>query len=435
MIYVRFVHFAATILVAGIVMFAVVIAGPALRSGAAQAGMAATLRRRLTIIAFLALAVAVGSGAAWLVLVAAGMSGEPVAAVFSGGVLWTVLTQTGFGRDWLWRALFAVALAAALPWLLSPRPGGSRWVSFAACVLAACFIGSLVWAGHAAGGLGAEAFVHPAADFLHLVAAAAWVGGLVPLALLLAAAGRDAASLAAARSATLRFSILGIAAVATLLGTGIVNSWYLVGSIDAMVGTTYGRLVLVKIALFAGMVLFAAVNRLWLTPRLVEDAGGADSARRALCRNAAIEAAAGLAIIAVVAVLGTLPPASHAQHQHQHPAYGAVPADASFQHIHSDRGMADITIEPGRAGPAQVTIQLWTEDFDPLAAKAVTLTLAAPGAANQAITRAAVHAADGSWRVEDIELTEPGNWTVTVNADLGAAAPLVLQAPIAIEAK
>ena len=56
---------------------------------------------------------------------------------------------------------------------------------------------------------------------LHLVAAAAWVGTLLPLALVLAAAGRDAVSVAIARTATVRFSAFGIASVGTLLVIGI----------------------------------------------------------------------------------------------------------------------------------------------------------------------------------------------------------------------
>ena len=168
----------------------------------------------------------------------------------------------------------------------------------------------LAWAGHAAGGLGLEAILHPAADVLHPVASAARVGALVPLALLLGAVGRDGASLAIARTATLRFSTLGIASVATLLVTGTVNTWYLSGSIPALVGTDYGRLLLAKVALFLGMVAIAAVNRLRLTRRLVQEASMAATrdALRQLRRNAAIEAFAG-ALIVIVAVLGTNRPA------------------------------------------------------------------------------------------------------------------------------
>jgi copper resistance protein D len=75
---------------------------------------------------------------------------------------------------------------------------------------------------------------------LHLTAAAAWVGALIPLALVLRAAGGDTGSLAVARTATLRFSAFGVVAVGTLLVTGLINAFYLVGSIPALVGTNYG---------------------------------------------------------------------------------------------------------------------------------------------------------------------------------------------------
>ena len=78
----------------------------------------------------------------------------------------------------------------------------------------------LAWAGHAAAGSGMEAIVHPAADFRHLVAAAAWVGMLLPLALVLAA-GRAAVSVAVAQTTTVRFSMFGIASVGHLAADSI----------------------------------------------------------------------------------------------------------------------------------------------------------------------------------------------------------------------
>jgi putative copper resistance protein D len=117
------------------------------------------------------------------------MSGQLPADVFSGGVVWTVLSQTQFGRDWIVRLVLACLLAGTFAPLLSAQWKNSGWLAAAAVVLAASFVGGLAWAGHAAGGEGVEAFVHPAADVLYLVAAAAWVGALIPLALLLAAIG------------------------------------------------------------------------------------------------------------------------------------------------------------------------------------------------------------------------------------------------------
>ncbi len=433
LLYARAIHFAATMLVAGVVLFAVFIAALAWRGAAGTGAVAIKVRARLAVIAWIGLALAVISGAAWLVLTAAAMSDQQATRVFGDGVLWIVLSQTTFGRAWLLRFVVACALAATLPALLSPRDRKSPGIEAAATILAAAFAGSLAWSGHAVGGLGGEAIVHPVADVLHLIAAAAWVGALLPLIVLFAAAGADDASLAMARTATTRFSILGIVSVGTLLVTGIVNTFYLAGRVPALLHTDYGRLLLIKIALFLAMVAIAAVNRFQLTPRLLQEASIAASrdALRRLRRNAAIEASAGATVIAIVAALGTMAPAIHAVHPH--PTYAAGPTDAAFVHIHSEQGAADVSIMPGRTGRARATIRLWTEDFEPLAARQVSLTLTAPAAASQPTPHPARQDRDGAWQVDGIELSEPGNWTVTVDVVLDPTNRLTLTAPIVIE--
>ncbi|MGE5203557.1 MAG: CopD family protein, partial [Acidobacteriota bacterium] len=85
-------------------------------------------------------------------------------------------------------------------------------------------------------------------------------------------------------------------------------AWSLVGSIPGLVGTEYGRLLLLKIAFFFTMIALAAVNRQRLTPALADP-----GAARRLARNAAIEAAMGFLILADVAVLGISVPAAHDQ--------------------------------------------------------------------------------------------------------------------------
>jgi copper resistance protein D len=91
-----------------------------------------------------------------------------------------------------------------------------------------------------------------------------------------------------------------------------VNTWALVGNPRAFVETQYGRLLLAKVALFAMMVGVAAINRLRLGPRLPDA-----NASRSLQRNALIEFALGLIIVAIVGALGTLPPAVH-EEMHLH---------------------------------------------------------------------------------------------------------------------
>ncbi|HEV3183642.1 MAG TPA: copper homeostasis membrane protein CopD [Xanthobacteraceae bacterium] len=308
LIAVRAFHVAATVAAAGTIVFRLWIADPAVRGAGA---LGARLGGQFDRMAWASLALAVASAAAWLLLVAADMSERPVAAVLTGGVLPTVLASTRFGHVWIARLAVAAALAV---YLLRPR-SDERPFSVRAIVaglLAAALLGALALAGHGGATPGATGIVHLASDAAHAIAAGIWVGGLVPLALLFAAARRDAddRALAAARAATRRFSTLGIACVATLLATGIVNTIFLVGSVPALLGTPYGQLLTVKIALFLVMVATAAVNRLKLTPRLPD---GAAEAMRPLQRNSLFEAALGLVILVIVGALGAIPPAVHVE--------------------------------------------------------------------------------------------------------------------------
>ncbi len=155
---------------------------------------------------------------------------------------------------------------------------------------------------------------------MHLLAAGAWLGGLPMLALLFhrALAAATAEAYEVAREATRRFSVMGLIAVAALLATGIVNTWYLAGSLPALVGTDYGRWLLLKVAMFGAMVAVAAVNRQALTPRLALESNdsvppGARMALRMLRRNSLLEAALGIGVIAIVAWLGSAVPGAHQQ--------------------------------------------------------------------------------------------------------------------------
>jgi copper resistance protein D len=319
---IRAVHFAATIGVAGAVFFAVFISEPAFQKAGKSGAVSVIARRTLAFIAWIGLVLTLLSGALWLVLLAQSFSDQTLREIFTEGTVGLVLSSTGFGNDWLARLVLAFVLGCLFVPLFSEPGHKSFSVKLAAVVLSAALVGTLAWAGHAAGGAGAEALVHPIADIIHLIAAAAWVGTLLPLAILLAACGGDTTSIAAARAATVRFSAFGIGSVATLLVTGSINTWYLAGSYAALTETDYGHLLLIKIALFVVMVAVAAFNRLALVPRLVQDASvaAAQDALRQLRRNAAIEVAIGAAVIAIVAVLGTNPPGlealAHGGHHH-----------------------------------------------------------------------------------------------------------------------
>jgi putative copper resistance protein D len=98
---------------------------------------------------------------------------------------------------------------------------------------------------------------------------------------------------------------MGYVAVALIALTGAVNTLLLVGSLGALLGTSYGRLLAFKILLFVAMVVVASINRFRLAPRISDDPG----ALRALGLTVALEQSLGLAVLVVVSVLGTWPPA------------------------------------------------------------------------------------------------------------------------------
>jgi putative copper resistance protein D len=294
----RVVHFAATAITAGNMLFRTVIAEPVLHP---EASLAAVFRSQAQRVSYFGLAIAVISGAIWLLLQSASMSGLPLHDALTADVLSTVINETQFGDVTIVRAGFAICVAACL---VFDRAAIAQWFGLTASFGLAA---SLAWIGHAGATVGATGYLHLVADALHLIAAAAWLGGLAPLILLLVAARRNDA-IPLATDAVRRFSTLGIISVTALMLSGLINAAILVGSFRALIVTSYGQLLLLKLALFAVMLALATINRLLLTPRLARlGAGGL----RCLARNSSIELTLGLAIYAIVGLLGTLHPAIH----------------------------------------------------------------------------------------------------------------------------
>ena len=322
LIAVRDIHFGSTVIVAGIVFFDFIIASPTLRAMGSRLEMTAVAFSIRTALAlWTSLALSIVSGLAWLCLLAARIVGKPVGDVIADGTVWIVLSQTHFGFAWQLRFVFGVLLASCLLARRTKSRVTPIWQEALAALLAGAYLGSLAFAGHGEEGLGLERNLHLAADFLHLIAAGLWLGGLIPLALFLIYLRRfhEEAWGTAASDATCRFSNLGIIAVATLLFSGTINAWVLVGAMPALVGTSYGRLLLLKITLFAGMVGLAGINREYLLPRLFGDIGmnPASGAVQWLLRNTLVEIALGIGVILIVGMLGIMAPGT-GMHGHVH---------------------------------------------------------------------------------------------------------------------
>jgi putative copper resistance protein D len=275
------------------------------------------MRARLGYLLAISLAVATISGVAWLGLLAARIGDTSFLDAF-GETAWTLLTQTQFGTVWQLRLALAFVLAAGLR--RSNEATSIR--NFIAVGASGCFVGALAWSGHGAATPGAAGDLHLVADILHLIVAAAWLGGLVPLVMLMRWMIQSTEKIDSTSflSVLHRFSNLGLFAVATLVVTGALNTYFMLGDADALFAGDYGRVLLAKLTLFAVMLAFAAINRLRLTPDLAS--AEADPTRKArLARrihlNAATEAGLGIAIVVLVGRLGIIAP-SMASHGHLH---------------------------------------------------------------------------------------------------------------------
>jgi copper resistance protein D len=326
---IRAVHLAALMLLVGGPMFLLFVAQPAFRHAAedARATLDAVVRWVLRLSGW-ALLVALISGLLWFGLIAASMSGLPLRQALTPRILGTVLFDTHFGHVWGLRLVLAGVLAGLL--LVQRKRsavGGSRTLLWLARALLACaLLAALAWIGHAAATDGKGRFLDVAADAIHLLAAGIWLGGLVPLAFVLARLTRqgDAFTPGIAGAVLGRFSILGLVSVGSLVVTGVCNAWLLVGSLPALTRSPYGQLLQIKLALFLVMLGLAAANRLRLMPALARTGTNTEARRpgilRRVQRNAIAELCLGAAILLVVGTLGVTPPARHVMHMTQAPS-------------------------------------------------------------------------------------------------------------------
>ncbi len=296
------------------------------------------LRRRWHWIALAVVGAVIAVDAVlWISLTGVKAAGFGLDKAFDWSLSGEVL-DTSFGKVWVARAILGLVLAVLAVVAFRRRSSPSTALVGIASAIAV----TLALSGHAR----IEGSLGVVSDSLHVVAGGVWAGGLAFLALVLVEAGGDRWSLA--RTAVPRFSTLAVASVAVLVVTGIVSAFLEIRSWSALWETTYGQLVLVKVAILVPLLALGAYNNRVSVPRL-RAGSPAPAGRRAFARAIGTELALLLVIVGVTTALVAEPPGK---------AQAAVAAGPVAREGKVGPYDYSVTFEPAEAGPNTVHVYL-----------------------------------------------------------------------------
>jgi len=271
----------------------------------------------------------------------------------------------------------------------------------------------------------AAAGTNPAVDVViqtaHVVAVRLWMGGLLGLLLTLRKRDPDEATGRAAK----RFSWLATVGIATVAGTGVVRAIEEVGTVDALLSTDFGRLVIAKTALLGFLALLGAVNHFRHVP----------SAARALTglrRVGSVELLVGATVVLLAAALvNVAPPSSVAAAV---ATASPSPTPAPLVVSGNDFGTSvrlSLQVSPGLTGFN--TFRATVTDYDTGAAVAedgVTLRFSIPARPDVGSSRLDLVAAGGGvFSATGGNMSLDGLWQVTALVAHGTASvevPLVV---------
>jgi copper transport protein len=264
--------------------------------------------RSLAIAFWIAIAVALIATPVYVLFATAQFALRSATAV---GALVPLMERSAFGRGYLRLellvALFAVAGGIAL-WVDTARTRRRTIAELIATTGALLAAGAALLvpaaAGHAAQTSPRAASI--ALDWLHVVSASLWVGGLIGI-LVLWRSLPVARRMAGLAVCVPRFSNVAFGAVLLLLGSGVAASVIRLPTLGALWGTSYGQAILVKAGLLAAALVLAAVNLLRTKPALrapEAPTGAAALLRRLVAGETLLVATA----VGAAVVLSSLPP-------------------------------------------------------------------------------------------------------------------------------
>ncbi|MFF8986924.1 copper resistance CopC/CopD family protein [Streptomyces globisporus] len=314
------------------------------------------------------------------------------------------------------------------------------------------------WAMSEHASTGIQANIAMPVDVLHLLAVAAWLGGLASL--LVALYRTPDIGSAAVR----RFSTVAFSSVVVLAATGIYQSWRQVGSWSALTGTRYGQLLILKVALIAVLLAVAWFSRRW-TGRLTDSAVASDDAaeeepesesgsvsadperaaqlarqraaltatkkkrirdadpqRSGLRRSVLAEAAVAVVLLAVTTMLTSTEPgrteeeAAGGTPSASAPAAGGpvnlkMPFDTGGQ---NGKGTVRIDIEPGRTGSNDLHVWIDGSDGKPMDVPELKLALTLESKDIGPLPVVPDRLAEGHWSASAVQIPMAGDWKIDV---------------------
>jgi copper transport protein len=328
------------------------------------------------------------------------------------------------GRAWLVRLVLLAAVAVVGP-RLARRAGEGRTQALlpVAIVGGLALLGTITVTGHAVSGdlvgLGVVT------DLVHLSAVSVWLGGL---ALLMGAVLWPADGVGDSRTEAIamRFSDVAFGAVLVIVASGVVQAWRQLGSWDALVDTSYGRLLLVKVGFFILMVAAAAASRSWMRqrararmaslalspgPGAVRASPSGRAPLSVLRRSVAAEIALAVAVLAVTAALVNAVPGATAVDE-------APPATGGLFNttIHGSLTAIQVTVDPAAVGPTEVEINVSAHDGSSIDPEEVTASLILPERDIGPLDLTLQRIGPGQYVAQGAQIPFSGSWDLEVVA-------------------
>jgi copper transport protein len=281
-------------------------------------------------------------------------AGAGLSKVFDASLLDDSL-HTNYGQLHCLRLVLLGLIALVFARSLQADARPARWEA----VAGAFFVGTVLTI--SAGGHGATtspAWLSVSVDAVHLIAMATWIGGLVLL-VSTVLPRREPDEL---RDVLPVFSTVAIVAVVVLAASGTYSAWRGIGTVDAIFTTTYGLLVVAKIALFAGLLALGNLSRLMIRRRTIAyamtDAAVLDEpvvdeaiVTERLRRSVFVEALIGLVVLGLSAVLVSEPRGKEALIASYHQPVARSAALGGGRTV-------TVTADSGTHGPLTLTIEL-----------------------------------------------------------------------------